>query len=121
MAEVTVPPDLQMVQQENIVPVLWNGSHYVVSLRGVELKATPERPRDGVDIYFAPPMLYDVRVRKATEPWGPGILLPYNTPTFLDLEDDSEYDVKITALDSNQKPIRGATLEQRFIPNKLVE
>ena len=60
MGERTKGP-LQRARQRGVVPVTWDGDakRFVVALRGVVLEKAAN-PEVGVDIYFKPPVLYDV-------------------------------------------------------------
>ena len=94
------------MRQANVRPVEWDGSRYVLSLRGVEMKAVPNRPNDGVDIFFEPPELYGVCIREVSDAsWGPTIVLPYDRPSFVGLDPDKEYQVRIEHLDREGNPI----------------
>ena len=70
---------LKRASQKGVIPVTWDGGkrQFVVALRGYTLNKAPGG-ETGVDIYFKPPVLYDVRIRKAgSKNWGPGFLAPY--------------------------------------------
>lgn len=93
--------------QKGVVPVAWDAGNrrFVVALRGVVLKESPD-PKSGVDIFFEPPVLYDVRIRKAgSHDWGPGYLAPYSAATFIGLEPDTEYEVQVSPVDSSGNPV----------------
>ena len=65
VGDVTRAP-LQRARQRGVIPVTWDAEkrQFVVALRGFVLQKTPD-PEAGVDICFKPPVLYDVRIRKA--------------------------------------------------------
>ena len=98
---------LQTATQKGVVPVTWDADNrqFVVALRGVVLQESPDR-KSGVNIFFKPPVLYDIRIRKAgSQDWGPGYLAPYSAATFIGLEPDTEYEVQVSPVDSSGIPV----------------
>ena len=116
MGDVTRGP-LQRARQRGVIPVTWDAEkrQFVVALRGFVLQKTPD-PEAGVDICFKPPVLYDVRIRKAgSSDWGPGFLAPYSAATFIGLEPDTDYEIQVSPVDDSGTPIPNATvLTDRF-------
>ena len=111
MGERTKGP-LQRARQRGVVPVTWDGDakRFVVALRGVVLEKAAN-PEVGVDIYFKPPVLYDVRIRKSgSRHWGPGFLAPYSAATFTGLEPDTDYEVRLSPVDESGEPVPNATV-----------
>ena len=98
---------LHTATQKGVVPVTWDAGErqFVVALRGVVLQES-SNPKSGVDIFFKPQVLYDVRIRKAgSQDWGPGYLAPYSAATFIGLEPDTEYEVQVSPVDSSGTPV----------------
>ena len=103
--------------QKGVVPVAWDAEkkQFVVALRGFVLERSSD-PNSGVDIFFKPPVLFDVRIRKAdSHDWGPGYLAPFSTATFVGLEPDTEYEVQVSPVDSSGNPISNlSSMTNRF-------
>lgn len=96
----------QKLSQKNTLPVTWDGEkhEYFVALKGVFLMRSGN-PDDSMEVSFKPPIMYDVRLRKKGEEWGPGFLVPYNQTTFVGLEPNTEYESIATPVDESGKPI----------------
>lgn len=106
---------LQSASQQGAIPVTWDADkkQFVVALRGIVISKSPD-PKAGVDIYFKPPVLYDVRIRKAgSHDWGPGYLAPYGAATFVGLQPDTDYEVQVSPVDESGKPIPDSTVINR--------
>ena len=99
--------DLQTARQKGVIPVLWDAQkkEFVVALRGVVMNKAPNSST-GVNIYFKPPVLYDVRIRKVGfHDWGPGFLSPSSAATFVGLEPDTDYEVQVSPVDELGDPV----------------
>ena len=96
--------DWHTMSQKSILPVAWDGDkrEYFVALKGV-LMMRSRNPDDSIEMSFKPPVLYDVRLRKKGEEWGPGFLVPYNQATFVGLEPNTEYEGVATPVDESGK------------------
>ena len=108
---------LQRTTQKGVIPVTWDAekNQFTIALRGFVIKKTYDSAT-GVDIYFKPPVLYDVRVRKVGAlDWGPGFRSPYSTTTFVGLEPDTDYEVQVTPVDESGNPVPDSpTLRYEF-------
>ena len=103
---------LRRARQRGVIPVTWDAEakRFVVALRGFVLSEAAN-PEVGVDIYFKPPVLYDVRIRKTgSTDWGPGVLSPYSEATFTGLEPDTDYEVQVSPVDESGQAIPDATV-----------
>lgn len=107
---------LQTATQKGVIPVSWDASkrQFVVSLRGATVRKSSNL-RDGVNIYFRPPVLYDVRIRKEGCPdWGPGFLCPYSAASFIGLEPDTDYEVEVSSVDESGARLPNSTTKHNF-------
>ena len=116
MGDVTRGP-LQRARQQGVIPVTWDAENkrFIVAFRGFVLQKAPD-PEAGVDIYFKPAVLYDVRIRKpGSSDWRSGFLAPYSAASFIGLEPDTEYEVQVSPVHESGNPIPNADiLTDRF-------
>jgi hypothetical protein len=99
---------LHTMSQRGVPPVSWehDKSRFCIVLKGVSLQPTQE-PDEGVRLFFRPPVLFDMRLRKAgSDSWGPGFILPVTSVALSNLEPDTEYECKVSEVDlqGNPKP-----------------
>ena len=96
-------------------PLAWDykEGRFNLALRGISLKDTDD-PQAGVILSYHPPVLYDMRIRKVGDTWGPGLILPVTNVGLSNLEPDTEYECRVTEVDlqGNRKPDAVVHLEK---------
>ena len=103
---------LQEVVQVGVPPITWDhaSGRFTVVMVGVAMEKTEDAQesgmKTGVRLYLPAPALYDLRLRKVGDAWGPGYILPVNSVGLTDLEPDTAYELKVTEVDQHgtQKP-----------------
>lgn len=96
--------------QQGTPPVAWDHKEgrFSLVLNGVTLKETGD-PKEGVRLFFRPPVLYDMRIRQVgSDTWSPGLILPVDSVKLSNLEPDTEYECMVIEVDSQGTQIPGS-------------
>ena len=106
---------LQTMSQKGVPPVTWehNESRFRIFLKGVAIKPSQD-PEEGAEVFFRPPVLYSVQLRKAgSKNWGPGFILPVSSVGLSNLEPGRDYECRVQEVDSEGKSVADGTVYTR--------